>query len=158
MERHAKPEIIIMDGEAQDIASIMPIMNSAFAPQYGEAWNSVQCLSMLALPHTDLYLAQYNDEICGFAFTRSLYEDVELLMIATHGDFSGKKIASSLMKHIIVIAKQHKRERVFLEMREGNSAETLYNIFNFTNINVRENYYKGADNICYNAVTKQLLL
>lgn len=158
MQKNANPDIIIIGGEAQDIATIMPIMDSAFDPQYGEAWNSAQCLSMLALPHTDLFLALYDDEICGFAFTRSLYEDVELLMIATHSDYSGKKIASNVINHIIMIAKKHSRERIFLEMREGNNAEILYDIFGFQNISERKNYYKGNDNISYNAITKELLI
>lgn len=151
-------KIIISDGEAIDIASIMPIMNSAFDPQYGEAWNSAQCLSMLAMPYTDLYIAQYEQQICGFAFTRSLYEEVELLMIATHSDYARIGVATSLMKHIIKVAKKQSRERIFLEMRQGNGAETLYDYFDFENISERKNYYKGRGNIHYNAVTKQLLI
>lgn len=157
-KNNIRAKITITNADAQDIASIMPIMDSAFDPQYGEAWNSAQCLSMLALPHTDLYLALYDDEICGFAFTRSLYEDVELLMIATHRDYCKKGIASSLIQHIIILAKKHDRERIFLEMREGNSAEILYDIFGFNNVSKRKNYYKGHDNVCYNAITKELLI
>ncbi len=149
---------IITDGTATDIASIMPIMNSAFDPQYGEAWNSAQCLSMLALPYTNLYIAQYEQQICGFTFTRSLYEDVELLMIATHGDYARLGVASAMMKHIIKIAKKYNRDRIFLEMRQGNSAETLYDNFGFENITERKDYYKGCYNIYYNAITKELLL
>ncbi len=153
-----KAKISINDGEAMDIASIIPIMDSAFDPQFGEAWNSAQCLSMLAMPHTDLFIALYDEQICGFAFTRSLYEDVELLMIATHSDYERKGIATALMQHIIKIAKRDSRERIFLEMREGNSAEILYNYFGFENISERKNYYKGSANIHYNAITKQLLI
>ncbi len=153
-----RAKIIIHSGEAQDIISIMPIMHSAFDPQYGEAWNSAQCLSILALPHTDLYIAQYNQENCGFAFIRSLFEDVELLLIATHRDYTRIGIASAMIDHIINISKQHNRKRIFLEMRQGNSAEIVYNLFGFKNISLRRNYYKGHDNICYNAITKELLL
>lgn len=153
-----KAKISINDGEAMDIASIMPIMDSAFDPQFGEAWNSAQCLSMLAMPHTDLFIALYDEQICGFAFTRSLYEDVELLMIATHRDYEREGIATALMQHIIKIAKRDSRERIFLEMREGNSAEILYNYFGFENISERKNYYKGNDGKFYNAITKDLLI
>lgn len=158
MNKSKRVKIIINDGEAIDIASIMPIMDSAFDPQFGEAWNSSQCLSMLAMPHTDLFIALYEHQICGFAFTRSLYEDVELLMIATHRDYARIGIATALIQHIIKIAKKDSRNRIFLEMREGNSAEILYDYFGFQNISERKNYYKGNGNIRYNAITKQLLI
>jgi hypothetical protein len=41
-------DISISSGDANDIAAIMPIMNSAFDPKYGEAWTAAQCLSLLA--------------------------------------------------------------------------------------------------------------
>lgn len=158
MDKADAENITICSGDAQDIETIMPIMKSAFDPQYGEAWNSAQCYSMLASPYVDLYLAQYEKDICGFVFTRSIYEDVELLMIATHRNYTRKGVATALMNYIIKIAKNSDRKRVFLEMRQGNSAEIIYNLFDFTNISLRKNYYKGHNNIYYNAITKELLL
>lgn len=150
--------ITITRGEAKDIATIMPVMNMAFDPEYGEAWNDAQCISMMALPYTHLYLAYSRDEICGFAFTRAIYEDVELLMLATHPQHVRQGIATSLMREIIADAICNKRSRIFLEMRDGNSAQHLYDLFEFEQINVRIKYYRGISGTFYDAITKQLLL
>lgn len=151
-------KIIISRGEAQDIAAIMPIMNMAFDPEFGEAWTGAQCISMMALPFTELFLAHHKSEICGFALTRAIYEDVELLMIATHPDHGRQGVASNMLSHIIKEAKANKRNRIFLEMRNGNSAQKLYDLFGFTQINIRPNYYRGVSGIFYDAITKQLSL
>lgn len=152
------PNIIISTGAAEDVASIMPIMNMAFDPIFGEAWNGAQCLSMLAMPYTHLWIAQSNDNICGFAFTRAIYENVELLMIATHPEYRRQSIAQNLMHHIIKDSICNDRCRIFLEMRKGNIAEKLYDKFGFIKIGIRKNYYNGASGQSYDAITKELIL
>lgn len=142
-------------GNAKDIPLIMPIMNMAFDPSFGEAWNSAQCLSMISLPYSQLFLAEYDNQICGFAFTRSLFEDLELLMIATHPDNARMGVASALMNYIIEIATSENRSRIFLEMRRGNSAEKFYNHYGFSEISVRKNYYRGVSGKYYDALTQE---
>lgn len=152
------PTIKITKGNGADIASIMPIMESAFDPEYGEAWSGAQCISMLSLPYTQLILAKYGDEICGFAFTRGIYEDEELLMLATNPDKRRTGIATALMMHIIDRAKEKGRKHIFLEMRKDNYAELFYDNFGFQQIGKRERYYRGVSGQFYDAITKNITI
>lgn len=149
---------------AEDIPSIMPIMNSAFDPEYGEAWNGAQCLSMLAMPTSKLWLAQYisksqyTSKLCGFAFTRTIHKDEELLLLATCPDYRRKGVANTLMNHIIDDVQENNRQYIFIEMRENNPAEAFYDQFSFKKINTRENYYRGMSGKYYNAITKKIIV
>ncbi len=152
----SKKAIVITDGTPQDIVSIIPIMESAFDPEYGEAWNTLQCHSMLSLPYSKLKLAHYNNIICGFAFTRGIYEDEELLMLATHPEFQRQGIAATLMDHIIEQARKDERHHIFIEMRTGNTAEAFYDRYQFKKTAFREKYYRGISGSYYDAITKKM--
>lgn len=148
----------ITQGSGRDIASILPIMDSAFDPEYGEAWNGAQCISMLSLPYTQLILAHQDKELCGFAFTRGVCEDEELLMLAIAPDKRRNGIATALMIDIIDRAKEKGRDHIFLEMRKDNQAGLFYDKFGFKQIGKRERYYRGASGQFYDAITKNIEL
>jgi ribosomal-protein-alanine N-acetyltransferase len=50
--------IDVVQGSGSDVAGIMPVMDSAFDPAFGEAWTAAQCLSTLAMPDSVLFCAQ----------------------------------------------------------------------------------------------------
>ena len=158
MKQSLAKNIIIRQGYGQDIASIMPIMERAFDPEYGEAWNGAQCISMLSLPYTQLIIAEDKDEVYGFAFTRGICEDEELLMLAIEPDKRRIGVASALMQYIISDAVKNARTHIFLEMRENNVAALFYKEFRFEQIGIREKYYKGLSGKYYNAITKRITL
>jgi [ribosomal protein S18]-alanine N-acetyltransferase len=145
--------ITIGAGEPRDVASIMPVMQDAFDPAFGEAWSAAQCLSLLSIPNSQLYLARSQDAVAGFAMTRWVLDEEELLMIGVAKARQRKQIGQFLLNHIIQQAEQEGRSKIFLEVRDGNSAEYFYSAQGFSETGRRRGYYKGANGLVFDAIT-----
>ncbi|GAA3727403.1 ribosomal-protein-alanine N-acetyltransferase [Sphingorhabdus rigui] len=145
--------IHIVDGDAKDVASIMPIMSDAFDRRFGEAWTAAQCLSTLVLPDCQLLLAKDGDIVCGFAITRWVFEHEELLMIGVSRNHQRQQIGQNLLSEVINRGKAAGREKLFLEVRDGNPASSFYFKAGFVPIGRRKNYYKSAEGISPDAIT-----
>ena len=145
--------IRISGGDARDIASIMPIMDDAFDPAFGEAWTASQCLSSLALPYSSLWLAEYSGELAAFAITRWVLDEEELLMIGVANDFRRKGLGAALIKYVKENASRATRTKLFLEVRDGNPAIEFYRRTGFEQIGRRKNYYTGPKNQQSDAIT-----
>lgn len=148
----------VTERDARDIAAIMPIMESAFDPEYGEAWTAAQCLSLLATPGTSLITAETNGVLAGFALTRWVFDEEELLMIGVAPEFQRMGIAGNLAEHIIARAKASNRKRIFLEVRSNNPARRFYLQLGFADCGVRKAYYKGMNGNRFDAITMALNL
>jgi [ribosomal protein S18]-alanine N-acetyltransferase len=148
--------ITITDGDARNIAQIMPIMEAAFDPAFGEAWTSAQCLSLLTLPASQLILAVYDDTVTGFAMSRWVLDEEELLMIGVNPTFQRQNMGSMILNHIIDRAKEQKRNKLFLEVRSNNSALQFYTHKGFTAAGLRKHYYRGKDGCSHDAITMTL--
>ena len=138
---------------ADTVDAIMPVMDSAFDPIFGEAWTAAQCFGMLTIPGTDLLVARYKGAIVGFALLRSLLDETELLLIAIHKDHQRKGLGKQLARAVIEHAKNRGAKMVFLEVREGNTALSLYLHVGFVQVGKRESYYRGKAGEYFNALT-----
>lgn len=143
-----------------DLDRIMAVMQAAFDPSYGEAWNRRQVGDALVLPHTHYLLAGadgrapgLDQPAVGFVLSRGAAGDEELLLIAVHPDHRGKGIGRMLMERFIAAASGRGMDRLFLEMREGNPAERLYRALGFEPVGRRRQYYRGARNGPLDAIT-----
>lgn len=145
--------IEVVASDARDIAAIMPVMTAAFDPQFGEAWSAAQCLSLLSMPGSGLFLARSPEVVAGFALTRWVADEEELLLIAVDPDWRRRGIASLLVNHIIQSARAAKREILFIEVRENNPAFSFYDQIGFKQVGRRSSYYSGADGQRYDALT-----
>ncbi len=145
--------IEIVEGDAADIAAIMPIMQDAFDPRFGEAWTAAQCLSAMAIPGCRLLLARTDQETAGFALSRWVLDSEELLMIGVAKQWQRKNIGRLLLSEIVSKAREEKRSQIFLEVREGNSAHDFYSRFGFRPIGRRKQYYNAPEGIRPDAIT-----
>lgn len=145
---------------------VMQVMQSAFDPAYGEAWNRSQTRSMLAMPLTHVVLAELppapgadepGDPV-GFSMSRRVGDEEELLLIAVLPNWRHFGAGSSLLSQVIANAKYAQVSRIFLEMRANNPASHLYRKFGFLQVGIRKNYYKGTDLRRYDALTLLLKL
>ena len=151
--------IEIIHGTPDDVAAIMPVMNDAFDPEFGEAWSAAQCLSALSMPCSQLFLAKSNDDaVVGFAISRWVMDEEELLMIGVLSEFRKQRVASSLLDKIRNDATFCGRIKIFLEVREDNSARNFYHNYGFSEIGRRRGYYTGRDGKTRDAVTMHILL
>lgn len=149
-------EVEIIEGDARDIASIMPVMNAAFDPCYGEAWTASQCLSVLSLPDSHLHLARIGKAMVGFALTRGVLDEEELLLIAVMPELTRKGIATTILNAVIALAQKKGRNRLFIEVRKNNSAIEFYRRSGFAAIGTRPAYYSGPNGNRLDATTMRL--
>ncbi|QTD56564.1 ribosomal protein S18-alanine N-acetyltransferase [Parasphingorhabdus cellanae] len=132
---------------------VMRIMRSAFSSIYGESWNEHQCRSMLSLPGTRLMLARYAQQPCGFAISREIAGEEELLMIAVDPKYQNAGIGLAILKKLISDAENNGTIAVFLEVRSNNPAQSLYQKLGFKKIGLRPAYYTGSNKEKFDAIT-----
>ena len=144
---------VVRVGDARDVAAIMPVMDSAFDPLFGEAWTAAQCLATLAMPGAQLLVAQDTQRTTGFALSRTIADEEELLLIGVLPESRRHGVGRALVEWLLAIAKDCNRSTVFLEVREGNSAEYFYQKMGFKPIGRRKAYYHSKDGKKYDAIT-----
>lgn len=138
-------------GEAID--QLATLAERSFPQEYGEAWNARQMASMIALPNVTLYTAKDDSLIVGFAITRTIVDECELLLIAVDPAHRRKGIAVELIDRLSADARNGAVSKLFLEMRDGNDAERLYGRQGFERVGHRTDYYRGSDSRRYDAIT-----
>jgi ribosomal-protein-alanine N-acetyltransferase len=162
-----QPAFQLVSGLApQDaLGPVMHVMQTAFDPQYGEAWNHAQTRAMLAMPLTHTVIAEImpdpassaadarEPEAIGFSMSRRVDCEEELLLIAVAPEWRHFGAGSALLTQVVENAKIAGVERIFLEMRSNNPASNLYHKFGFRQVGLRKDYYKGADSRLYDALT-----
>lgn len=89
--------------------------------------------------HSEVYIAQRNQEIVGFMVVKNIAGDYELDNIGVKPDFQGQKVGSQLMDCLSNLT-----GTIFLEVRSSNlTAQQLYKKYGFTEYNIRKNYYQN---------------
>ena len=131
-----------------DLDRIMAVMEAAFDPSFGEAWTRRQVSDALVMPNTHYLLAGQDGEppregeaAAGFTLSRGAADEEELLLIAVDPRHRRKGIGDGLLTRFIADARARGATRLFLEMRAGNSAESLYRRRGFERVGLRRNYY-----------------
>lgn len=143
----------IREATTADIDDVMAVMNDAFDPRFGEAWNAGQCLSMMSLPGTFLLIARNGGKPVGFALNRQIVDEVELLLLAVATADRRQGTARRLIDAVRQFALERGASRVHLEVRDNNPAYFLYVNAGFSLVGRRVGYYRGADGEAFDALT-----
>lgn len=144
--------------DASFLPDVMRIMGAAFDPAYGEAWTTAQCADMLKGGHAWLLLAELDGRPAGFALTRAILDEAELLLIAVAPDARRRGVGRRLLDATADTARVSGVKRLFLEVRSNNPAIALYTSFGFAQVGARANYYRGASGDQFDAHTYSLTL
>jgi [ribosomal protein S18]-alanine N-acetyltransferase len=139
---------------------IMAVMEAAFDPAYGEAWNRRQVGDALTLPHTHFVLLaadgqspQDAADAAGFTMSRRIADEEELLLIAVAPWARRRGLGHALMRQFLAQSASEGVTRQFLEMRAGNPAEALYLAHGFIQVGRRPNYYRSGNLGPFDALT-----
>ena len=136
-----------------DLDRIMAVMNAAFDPEFGEAWNRRQVEDALVIGNCHYGLA-FGEEACaGFFLSRAGVDEEELLLLAVTPAERGRGHGAWLLERFLEGARARGAARALLEMRQGNPAEQLYLRRQFVRIGSRPNYYRGTNGTQINALT-----
>ena len=143
-----------------DVDRIMEVMETAFDPAFGEAWTRRQVSDSLLMPNTHYLLAaasgrapREGEPAAGFALSRGAADQEELLLIAVDPDYRGRGVGSALLGRFVADARTRGSTRLFLEMREGNRAESLYRRYGFESVGRRRDYYRRGSGSPLDAIT-----
>lgn len=150
-----------------ELGGMMAVMDRAFDPLFGEAWNERQVESALLVPGTRFALIDATGVIgppspsvptAGFYLSRQVVDEEELMLLAVDPAMRRQGLASRLLENLKTSAAERGTIRIFLEMREDNPAEYFYRKFDFEQIGFRPDYYRGADGSLRAALTFATLL
>ena len=142
-----------MIAPSDDLDRIMAVMDAAFLPEFGEAWNRRQVEDALILGNCHYGLAQAEAHCAGFYLSRFAYDEEELLLLGVIPALRGRGFGAGLLEQFIGGARSRGARRILLEMRHGNPAENLYRRYGFLQIGTRPNYYRAANGGRIDALT-----
>jgi ribosomal-protein-alanine N-acetyltransferase len=149
-----------MNGCTDPVDAIMEVMDAAFDPAFGEAWNRRQLGDALVLNNSHYYLADRSgrapDDLArtaGFLLSRGAADEEELLLLAVHPQARRRGVGGALIDRFADDAADRGVSRLFLQMREGNTAEALYLAHGFIPVGRRREYYRGPGGGRIDAIT-----
>jgi ribosomal-protein-alanine N-acetyltransferase len=149
-----------MTPPTDDIDRIMAVMETAFEPGFGEAWNRRQVEDALVLGGCRMLLIGADgaapaegEPAVGFALMRTILDEEELLLFAVVPKWRRRGIGGQLLAQVLATAKAQGIRRMLLEMRQGNTAQSLYRAFSFTPVGIRPKYYRTPHGERLDAIT-----
>lgn len=105
-------------------------------------WTQNQFSGSLNDEHSQIWLAEKNQQIVAFIVWQTVCDESELHLIATHPQHRQHGYASQLMAQMLQHATQNQVARIFLEVRHSNvAAQNLYAKHGFQTIAQRKHYY-----------------
>lgn len=146
-------EISIDAGSLLDIDAVMAVMDDSFDAAFGEAWTAPQCAGLMPMAGVWLTLARRGEETVGFALSRVVLREAELLLLAVRRDVQGSGTGRALLDAFIHSAAARGAEHLHLEVRDGNAAVKLYSAAGFSEVGRRAAYYRGRDGQVFDALT-----
>ena len=150
--------ITLRPGAMADLGAVDRVMREAFDPRFGEAWTSSQVAGVLAMPGVWLTIAEADGVAVGFAVTRAILDEAELLLLAVRPTARRRGVGRQLLRSAIAEARHRDVARLHLEVRAGNDAIALYRVAGFTKIGERRGYYRGRNGKLFDAQTFQIVI
>lgn len=139
---------------SEDAGQLVDIVERAFAPQFGEAWNGAQLVAALEAKDGFGEIGQRGGEVVAFSLARQVLDEAELLLVAVRPDLRREGIGRALLTNVMDRVRARGGRTLFLEVREGNAAAVaLYNSMGFAEVGRRRGYYAGANQVRYDAIT-----
>jgi ribosomal-protein-alanine N-acetyltransferase len=106
-----------------------------------------------APPGVWLVLAREAGEPLGFALSRVVAGEAELLLLAVRRSAQRQGVGAKLLARFISDAASRGAEKLHLEVRNGNPAVQLYKHAGFQEVGRRFNYYRGLSGQLFDAIT-----
>ncbi|SFS12289.1 GNAT family N-acetyltransferase [Sphingomonas jatrophae] len=151
-------ELILRPGDGRDLDEVMAVMDNAFDPAFGEAWTRAQAQGVIGLTGVWLTLARHGIAPAGFALSRVVADEAELLLLAVPGSARRRGTGAALLAKTMEGARARGAATLHLEVRENNPALELYRHAGFVQVGRRARYYRGQDGRSYDALTLSLSL
>ena len=97
-------------------------------------------------------------EAAGFAMSRAILDEAELLLLAVRPAMRRRGVGRQLLRSAMAEARRRDVARMHLKVRAGNEAIAVYRLAGFEKIGERRNYYRGLSGKLFDAQTFQAKL
>lgn len=134
--------------QPEDLSRVLEI-ESAVNPH---PWTEQLFRDELEQPSARLEVLFLGETVDGFAVTRCVAGEMEILNIAVAPELHGRGLGRQLLRHVLQQGVEQGVQVVFLEVRAGNRpARNLYASSGFVEVGCRKGYYRdGEDAILMN--------
>lgn len=121
-----------------DLPRVLDIENACFSTP----WKDATFRGLMRRTDTDLYVAELEDRIVGYAACWTVIDQSELGNVAVAPDARGRGIGGALVDAVVERVKERGAHELFLEVRESNhGAQSIYRVRGFTVVGRRRSYY-----------------
>lgn len=123
----------------RDVAAVARVEASTFS----SPWREDTFRSLLERTGVELWVADIDGEVAGYAILWCILEDGELANIVVRDDLRGRGIGSDLLDWMLGVAERAGVRNLYLVVRESNEgALRLYRRRGFEEIGARKRYYE----------------
>lgn len=92
------------------------------------------------------WICEADGELVGYAVLMMVLDEAHLLNISIAKAYQGRGLGRRFLEHVIKVARGHKGQMMFLEVRPSNiSALKLYETMGFNEFSVRKGYYPAVN-------------
>ena len=134
----ADPDFRIRPMIGADLPRVMEIENACFSTP----WKEPTFRGLMRRTDTDLFVAEQEGRILGYAACWTVIDQSELGNVAVAGEARGRGIGGALVDAVIGRVRERGAGEVFLEVRESNrAAQSIYRDRGFVVVGRRRSYY-----------------
>lgn len=135
---HADPGFHIRRMRAADLPRVLAVENVCFSTP----WKEATFTGLMKRTDTDLYVAELDGALAGYAACWTVIDQSELGNVAVSPDARGMGIGGALVDTVVERVKERGAHELFLEVRESNHvAQGIYRDRGFVVVGRRRNYY-----------------
>ena len=135
---HADPEFRIRRMREADLARVITIENVCFSTP----WKEATFTGLMRRTDTDLYVAEADGVVMGYAACWTVIDQSELGNVAVSPDARGQGVGGALVNTVVERVKERGAHELFLEVRESNDvAQGIYRDRGFVVVGRRRSYY-----------------
>lgn len=111
---------------------------------FSTPWSRGSFRNLLARRDTELWVAEAEGEVVGYAVAWYVLGEAELGNVAVAGGWRRRGIGSRLLRWAVERSRARGTRRLYLEVRESNEgAQELYERHGFVQIGLRRRYYRS---------------
>lgn len=133
--------LVVREASSRDLPGVLAIENASF----GDPWSRAMLAFHIASSQGDVFLvATDGGAVIGYAITRLVGHESELLNIAVDPQWRGRGVGARLLDAAMQRCSSAGGSEMWLEVRASNtSARGLYESRGFAGVGVRRRYYQA---------------
>ena len=134
----ADPDFRIRPMLGADLPRVMEIENLSFSTP----WKEPTFRSLMRRTDTDLFVAEQEGRVVGYAACWTVIDQSELGNVAVAAEARGRGVGGALVDTVVARVRARGAAELFLEVRESNrSAQSIYRERGFVVVGRRRAYY-----------------